>query len=146
MNCLILIIIIGRFIRFITSSLGESIKATRLFNIKYGGYIRQLVTFKKINNVPKIVSESVRNSMVERIHSAYTFANKVYNSGLLPGGVHAVELAVVKELCLHIGIEKSDGFWEIGVGLPLLAFSLSAAAQGGIVIGTDIRKHFISDI
>ena len=54
-------------------------------------------------------------------------------------GSSSLDLHII-ELCNYIEIENSDSFWEIGVGVPLLAFSLSAAAFDGVVLGTDLGK------
>jgi hypothetical protein len=85
----------------------------------------------------------VRAAMFERINLAYEFVKeKLFKNGL-PGGVHSLSLDVIKDLAEHIGIQKGDTFWEIGAGEPYLSFSLSAAAEGGMVIATDVGKENI---
>lgn len=78
--------------------------------------------------------------MCQRITHAYKYASKKLYSTDIIGGVHPLPLNLVIELCEYIEIQPSDSFWEIGVGVPLLAFSLSAAAFDGVVLGTDLGK------
>ncbi len=116
--------------------------ATKVSDIIYGDNAvpRQLITFKKLYWSATPMSETDRKAMMHRISAAHRFVEKDLFCNGLPGGVHAVELKVIKELCVHINVQPADSFWDIGVGLPLLAFSLSAAAINGVVLGTDIRK------
>jgi hypothetical protein len=37
-----------------------------------------------------------------------------------------------------IDVEEGDTFWELGCGEMKLAFALSAAANGGMVVGTEL--------
>ncbi len=124
--------------------MGGSVFASKVFDIIYGDNLipRQLVTFKKVNSSTPIISDIEQKAMMKRIEVAHTFVEQELFANGLSGGVHAVEIAVIKELCVHIGVQKADSFWDIGIGLPLLAFSLSAAAVNGTVLGTDIRKFF----
>jgi tRNA A58 N-methylase Trm61 len=84
------------------------------------------------------MSVDFRDAMFARINLAYEFVDeKLFKNGI-PGGVHSLSLDVIKVLAEHIGIQKGDTFWEIGAGEPFLSFSLSAAAEGGMVIATDV--------
>jgi hypothetical protein len=85
--------------------------------------------------------ENLRNEMFERIDVAYKYVREKLFSGGMPFGVHSLSLAVIKELIEHIGVKKCDTFWEIGCGEPFLSFSLSAAAEGGMVLATDVGKY-----
>jgi tRNA A58 N-methylase Trm61 len=58
----------------------------------------------------------------------------------LPGGVHPLPRDEIHLLIEHLNVKEGDSFWEIGVGVPFLAFALSAAANGGVVLATDLRK------
>jgi hypothetical protein len=88
----------------------------------------------------EVKNERETSDMCQRITQAHIFAtSKIFTSDMI-GGVHALSFDVIKALCVHINVQPADSFWDIGVGLPLLAFSLSAAAINGIVLGSDIRK------
>lgn len=123
-------------------ALGGSVSATKVFDICYGNNLvpRQIITFKKYNAQTIPTPNDDLAAMMKRIDVAHKFVEKDLFVNGLSGGVHAVELKIIKELCEHIGVMANDSFWDIGVGIPLLAFSLSAAADNGVVLGTDIRE------
>jgi hypothetical protein len=102
----------------------------------------QIITFKNLNVDSRFVKNNNETfDMCQRITLAHHYAeNKLYCADLT-GGVHALSFHVILELCKHIEVQTSDSFWDIGVGLPLLAFSLSAAAVNGIVLGTDLGNY-----
>jgi precorrin-6B methylase 2 len=58
----------------------------------------------------------------------------------LAKGVHCLPLDMVYELVRVIQIRPLDVSWEIGCGELLLACSLSAAADGGTVVATDLSE------
>lgn len=107
---------------------------------------------------PKLISFRNRNAtdfqqqnegelfdMRQRIAKAHDYASrKLYSAGIT-GSVHALPFNIIIELCNQIVIKPFDSFWDIGVGEPLLAFSLSAAAVNGMVLGTELSKlcHFV---
>jgi hypothetical protein len=105
------------------------------------------VIFKIVVNDAEL-SQSIQNEQSvteknQRILSASLFANKLFKCGVI-GGTVALSTADIKLLMSHMNIHQNDIFWEIGCGHPKLAFSLSAASMGGMVICTDIRKMFIT--
>jgi hypothetical protein len=73
-----------------------------------------------------------------RIDKAMDHVTKMFPD--LPGGVHALPREEIHLLIAHLGVMDGDTFWEIGVGLPYLAFALSAAAKNGVVLATDLSK------
>jgi hypothetical protein len=98
------------------------------------------VTFKRVDAETPIVTDEEKKLTFTRIDLAYNFVGKVLFPNGLDGGTHSLSRGNIKKLAIHLGIKKDDTFWEIGVGVPFLAFSLSAAAEGGTVIATDIGE------
>jgi precorrin-6B methylase 2 len=78
--------------------------------------------------------------MTKRVATASSFVDNLFVSGVM-GGTHALCSGDIKRLIAHLSLNQGDIFWEIGCGVPNLAFSLSAASFGGMVICTDIRKY-----
>jgi hypothetical protein len=90
----------------------------------------------------KIVTAPLIDDRTQAILLASTFASKLFRSGV-PGGTTALCNSDILTLIENIPIDQNEIFWEIGCGTPNLAFSLSAASFGGMVICTDLRKSFI---
>ncbi len=101
----------------------------------------QIITFKRVDAENTVFTDEEIASTMLRIDTAYNFVEKVLFPTGMTGGTHSLSKKNIKKLIAHLGIKKNDNFWEIGLGLPLLGFSLSAAAEGGTVIGTDIGKY-----
>jgi hypothetical protein len=55
-------------------------------------------------------------------------------------GVHALPLIDTLHVINQIGVADGDTFWEIGGGECKLACAFSAAANGGLVVVTELRK------
>jgi ubiquinone/menaquinone biosynthesis C-methylase UbiE len=71
------------------------------------------------------------------ITEAYKRPNRMLNLNL-SGGVHALSRKHTIELIGLIGVQPDDTCWELGCGEMNLAFALSAASLGGLVIATDL--------
>jgi hypothetical protein len=148
----------------VVKKLNYTVKATQILKMVYGNvskknkryvsscyyydnltlltvYGVQIITFKRADAEEIEINEEEKKLMFSRVKAAYTFVNETLFLTGIPNGVHSLPEKVINKLILHLGIKKNDTFWEIGVGVPLLAFSLSAAAEGGTVIGTDIGEQ-----
>ncbi len=77
--------------------------------------------------------------MEKRIQAAYEHVDsKLFYQVTMPGGTHYIKEVEVQTIAKHMRIMEGDNIWEIGMGKPFLAFSLSAASNGGKVVATDI--------
>ncbi len=83
-----------------------------------------------------VVDNELSNEAVADITCAYHLPSRKYAIELA-GGVHALHLEAVLQLISWIGIEVDDQCWELGCGEMKLAFALSCAAEGGLVLATD---------
>jgi hypothetical protein len=77
-------------------------------------------------------------NQVYMITAAYNRAKKLFGSMELVTGVHSLPLDVVLELVRLIDMKPNEVSWEIGCGELLLAFGLSSATNGGVVVATDL--------
>jgi tRNA A58 N-methylase Trm61 len=105
----------------------------------------KVVTFSRVVKVEELLKNAkpilLTEEMNKRMSTASVFVNKMFVSGVT-GGTHPLCTKDIRKIAANLGINPGDIFWEIGCGVPNLAFSLSAASFGGMVICTDIRKCY----
>jgi hypothetical protein len=77
---------------------------------------------------------------IDTFRNVYKFVKRKVGAHGLTGGVHALPLNTTTELIQLLKIDREDVFWEIGCGEPYLAFCLSAAAGGSVVVATDLGE------
>ncbi len=71
---------------------------------------------------------------------AFDRAKHVFSDLNIPKGY--LPKNVIKRLLMYLRVQPGDTFWELGAGECILAYCLSAAADGGTVVATDIGIFF----
>jgi hypothetical protein len=86
------------------------------------------------------------NETIDRINLASDFVstNVSGKNNNLGTGSQSAPTHVITELAQRINVSQGDTYWDIGCGTPRMAFSLSAASNGGVVVATDTSKIFKS--
>jgi hypothetical protein len=88
-----------------------------------------------------ICEQPLSEETIADIQTAYELPSRKYAIDLT-GGVHALQLDAVLLLLKWLRVELDDQSWELGCGEMKLAFALSCAAEGGLVLATDQGNQY----
>ncbi len=100
--------------------------------------VKKVITLSKVDYSPD--ARSVYFDDV--IEKTYTEIRKFYNNVVGYGGSHNLSKENISKMCKLIS--QGENVWEIGFGVPYLAFSL-AAVSGTTVHATDIDNGKIGN-
>ena len=105
-------------------------------------FFKLAIFIKNPSEEAPILSQVVAN----RATVGYNRATQLFGSLEMSTGVHALPLVDTLSMINQIGVSDGDTFWEIGGGECKLACACSAAANGGLVIVTELRMFFFLSI
>jgi hypothetical protein len=96
----------------------------------------QIIIFRRLNCQTELRAEQSKDEFY-KIQTAYNLAERLYPR--MTGFTFALSLTNTVELAWNINVKPKDNILDVGVGSPCLVYALSAAADGGVAIGSDLR-------
>jgi hypothetical protein len=82
----------------------------------------------------------ITNKRME-LASAFVLIHMTGKNGQLGEGSQPTPLSVISQLANRINVQDGDTYWDIGCGTPRMAFAMSAASNGGMVLATDYSEY-----